>query len=103
MTTSREDIFSQVQKTMVELFDLEPEKVTLDANLVDELGLDSIDAIDLAARFEEMTGHRLREDGLLNLRTVRDVVDYLEMSMSDVGSGKVLANGSPAASERVGT
>jgi acyl carrier protein len=89
--TSREEILVQVQTTMAELFELEREKITLDAKLVDELGLDSIDAIDLAARFEEMTGHRLREEGLLNLRTVRDVVDYLEVSMAEVDAKKAAA------------
>jgi acyl carrier protein len=79
-----EDILARIRKSMQELFQVEPERVTLDAHLVNDLGLDSIDAIDLAAHFEEITGHRLREEGLLELRTVRDVVVYLERCMKDI-------------------
>ena len=63
---------------MGNLFELERARIVPEARLVEDLGLDSIDAIDLAAHFEEITGQRLREDGLLTLRTVDEVVDYLD-------------------------
>jgi acyl carrier protein len=81
--TTHADILIQVQDTMVDLFETKREKIVLSAKLVDDLGLDSIDAIDLAARFEELTGQRLREDGLLNLRTVEDVVVYLDKCIQE--------------------
>jgi acyl carrier protein len=62
---------------MNELFEVDPSTVTLDTKLIDDLGLDSIDAIDLAARLEEVTQKRLTEESLRKLRTVRDVVDLI--------------------------
>jgi len=74
---TREEVFDRIKSTMNELFDVDPATVTLDTKLIDDLGLDSIDAIDLAARLEEVTQKRLTEESLRKLRTVRDVVDLI--------------------------
>jgi acyl carrier protein len=74
---TREEVFDRIKSTMNELFDVDPGTVTLDTKLIDDLGLDSIDAIDLAARLEEVTQKRLTEESLRKLRTVRDVVDLI--------------------------
>jgi acyl carrier protein len=79
----QQNTLAQVQATMSELFELDPAKLVPTAKLIDDLGLDSIDAIELVARFEETTGHRLREDGLLGLRTVADVVVYLDTCLAE--------------------
>lgn len=44
---TRDDIFNTLRDALVELFELEPERVTLDANLYQDLEIDSIDAVDL--------------------------------------------------------
>src|ERR1700722_504243 len=72
---TREEVLDRVRSTMHDLFEVDPAKVTLDTRLIDDLGLDSIDAIDLAARLEEGQRKRLTEESLRKLRTVRDVVD----------------------------
>ena len=74
---TREEVFDRIKSTMNELFEVDPSTVTLDTKLIDDLGLDSIDAIDLAARLEEVTQKRLTEASLRKLRTVRDVVDLI--------------------------
>lgn len=78
---SRDEIFAKICDVMGNLFDIERSRIVPEARLVEDLGLDSIDAIDLAAHFEELTGQRLREDGLLALRTVDDIVVYLDGCM----------------------
>ena len=72
------DIFDKVSATLVEMFNLDPRTVTSEARLVEDLDLDSIDAVDMAARIQEMTGKRVAEDDLVRLRTVGDVVDVIE-------------------------
>jgi acyl carrier protein len=74
---TREEILDLVRQTMHELFEVEPQSVKLDTKLIDDLGLDSIDAIDLAARLEELTHKRLVEEQLRGLRTVGDVVTLI--------------------------
>jgi acyl carrier protein len=74
---TREEVFDRIKSTMEELFEVDPSTITLDTKLMDDLGLDSIDAIDLAARLEEVTRKRLSEESLRKLRTVRDVVELI--------------------------
>ncbi len=74
---TRDEIFAQIRDVMVELFELSPSEVTLDAHLIDDLSLDSIDAIDMAVRLQDMTQRRVSEEGLRKVRTVADVVDFV--------------------------
>ena len=55
-------------------FEIEPTAVVPAARLLEDLDLDSIDAVCLAARLESETGRMLKEDKLRELRTVGDVV-----------------------------
>ncbi len=71
---SREEVFERVRTTMQEIFEIDASQITLETKLIEDLELDSIDAIDLAARLEEMTRERIAEEALRSLRTVEDVV-----------------------------
>ncbi|WP_312932240.1 acyl carrier protein, partial [Pseudomonas sp.] len=44
---TREDIFNTLREALVELFELDPARISLDANLYQDLEIDSIDAVDL--------------------------------------------------------
>jgi len=80
---TREEVFDRVCTAMNELFETDASTITLETKLVEDLGLDSIDAIDLAARLEELTQKRLAEDSLRSLRTVKDVVDLIFTMLSE--------------------
>jgi acyl carrier protein len=84
---TREEVFERVRATMHELFEVDPSTITLETKLIDELHLDSIDAIDLAARLEELTKKRLTEEKLRGLRSVKDVVDLIFNMMSEPSEG----------------
>jgi acyl carrier protein len=47
------------------------------ANLYSDLDIDSIDAVDLAVKFKELTGKRLQPEVFKTIRTVQDVVNAL--------------------------
>ena len=79
---TREEILSRVSRNLVEMFNLDAGKVTLEARLVEDLDLDSIDAIDLAAKLQELTGKRLAEDDLRQIRKVSDVVDIIDKMLN---------------------
>lgn len=70
---------------MKELFELDSDKVQPAARLIEDLDLDSLDAIDLAVRLEETTGHALEETTLRELRTVDDVVSAIEQLVKTRG------------------
>jgi acyl carrier protein len=74
---SREDVFDMVRETMQEIFEIDPSTLKPETTLMEDLDLDSIDAIDLAARVEELTHQRLAEEQLRGLRTVDDLVTLI--------------------------
>ena len=72
---TRDDIFTTLRDALVELFELEPERVTLDANLYQDLEIDSIDAVDLIDHINRKTGKKIAADEFKSVRTVNDVVE----------------------------
>ncbi|MCI3947534.1 acyl carrier protein [Pseudomonas syringae] len=72
---TREDIFEILRTAMVELFELEPERVTLEANLYQDLEIDSIDAVDLIDHIKRKTGKKIAAEEFKSVRTVNDVVE----------------------------
>jgi acyl carrier protein len=74
---TRDDIALRVKSTMCEMFELAAASVTPEADLRSDLGLDSIDAVDLAVRFQEITGRKVPLSELMGLKTVSDVVDLV--------------------------
>jgi acyl carrier protein len=78
---SRDEIFAELKRELCTLFELEPGKVTPAARLYDDLDLDSIDAVDLAVRLQELTKKRIRPEQFKAVRTVADVVDAVEQML----------------------
>lgn len=74
---SREEIYERIRATLVESFEIPSERVTLSAQLMEDLELDSIDAIDMAVQIQEMTNVRVEEEALKKLRTVGDTVELV--------------------------
>ena len=74
---TREEIYDHVVKAMGELFDLPPERIKLETKVIEDLDLDSIDAIELAVHMETLTGRRLDPERFREMRTVGDVVNIV--------------------------
>ena len=75
--SSRDDIESTLTDILVEMFEVEPNEVTLDAHLFDDLDIDSIDAVDLIVRLKEYTSAEIDPERAKSVRTVGDVVDLV--------------------------
>ncbi|MBL0951624.1 MAG: acyl carrier protein [Pseudomonas sp.] len=72
---SREEIFVTLRSALVELFELDAERVTLEASLYEDLEIDSIDAVDLIDHIKRQTGRKLAAEEFKSVRSVGDVVD----------------------------
>ena len=72
------EILKRIRDIFEENFGIEPSRVTPDAHLFEELDLDSIDAVDLAIKLQEMTGRRIKPEEFKSVRTVRDVIAAVE-------------------------
>ena len=75
---SKDQILRWVMDTLKSEFQLCDEDLHPGAHLIDDLDLDSIDAVDLAVRVEEKTGLSLSEADLKSIRTIQDIVDLID-------------------------
>lgn len=75
---SQEEIFEKLKTILVDDFEISPEKLTLNANLFEDLELDSIDAVDLAVKLQEFTEKKISPENFKQIRTVNDVVLAIE-------------------------
>ena len=71
-------MFEQVRDIIVETLSCEPEKVTLEASLAVDLDADSLDAVELNLALEEALGVSVPDEEMANVKTVGDIVRYLE-------------------------
>jgi len=74
----RHEIHEKLSEFLEELFEVPREKVTPEAQLFEDLDLDSIDAVDLVVKLQELTGRRIKPEDFKAVRTVGDVVDCVE-------------------------
>jgi len=76
------DTFERIQKIVVDLLGLEPDKVTPDARFREDLDADSLDLVELVMEFEEQFGGTISDEEAQQLKTVGDVVEYVEKRMT---------------------
>ncbi|NIZ01710.1 acyl carrier protein [Thalassospira lucentensis] len=74
---SRQEVYDQLHNYLVDLFEVPEEDITPDAHLMDDLDLDSIDAVDLIVKFQELTGKKIPATEFKSVRTVDDVVEKI--------------------------
>ena len=71
-------MFEKVKSVIVEQLGVDEDQVTLDASFADDLGADSLDTVELIMAFEEEFGVEIPDDEAEKIKTVKDVVDYIE-------------------------
>ena len=79
-------LFEDVREVLVVQLGVKPEMVKLDSKVSDDLGADSLDAIELAATLEEKFGISIPEDEAKQIATVADVVGLVEQKLQTKSS-----------------
>lgn len=74
---TRDEIFEKIKTILIELFEVESEDITLEANLYEDLDIDSIDAVDLMVEIRKLTGKKIDPEAYKKIRTVNDTVDAI--------------------------
>ena len=74
-------MLEKIQAMLAEALNLPLEKVTPDAKIVDDLGADSLDVVELLSQLEEEYGIIIPDDQAENLATVADVANAIEALM----------------------
>ena len=68
----------QVIEVLADTLSVNKEKITADTNLVDELGVDSLDMVDLVLAMEQEFGIEIKDEDITpDIKTVRDIVELL--------------------------
>ena len=77
-----EQILEKLKAILAEAFEIDPHKVVLESKLFEDFDLDSIDAVDLAIKLQEMTGKRIKPEDFKTVRTVGDVVSTVRQLLT---------------------
>ena len=72
---TKEQIFDELKKILVEELEINDGDIVPEANLFEDLDLDSIDAVDIAVRMQKFTDKKLSPAEFKKIRTVNDVVE----------------------------
>lgn len=72
-------MFEEIKKIIVQELNIKDEsKVTMDAKLIDDLGADSLDAVELIMAVEEQYNIKISDEVAQSIQTVGDIVRYAE-------------------------
>lgn len=70
-----EEIYQKITAVLEDLFEIDPQQISLESHLYTDLDIDSIDAVDLVIELKKITGKKIKPDDFKSVRTVQDVVD----------------------------
>ena len=77
----RQEIIEKINSTLSENFELPASKLRPDAHIIDELQLDSLDAVDMLVHLEDKLGKKLDVEKLRDARTLNDIYDLVEETL----------------------
>lgn len=75
---TKEEIYNKLSEILINDFEISKDLISPNANLFEDLDLDSIDAVDLAVKLQFFTNKKLSPDKFKQIHTVEDVVNAVE-------------------------
>jgi acyl carrier protein len=77
---TREEIVTTINTVFEDSFEIEPERLVPEANIFLDLGLDSLDTVDLVVAIQKKFGVQVRDDERVrSIRTLGDVYTFIEV------------------------
>ena len=71
-------VFDKIRETLASQFEMDPEKITRDTDIMNDLGADSLDLVELIMTLEEEYGITVTDDSIYEHKTAGDIADYIE-------------------------
>ncbi|MEG0912908.1 MAG: acyl carrier protein [Oscillospiraceae bacterium] len=71
-------VFEKIRDMLCEQLDIEEDKITMESSIVDDLGADSLDVVDLIMSLEEEFDLEIPDEEIENIKLVGDLVKYIE-------------------------
>jgi len=78
MAVATEEILAGLAEILNEVADVDPADVSVEKSFVDDLDIDSLSMVEIAMAAEEKFGVKVPDEELVNLKTVGDVVSFIE-------------------------
>jgi acyl carrier protein len=74
-------VFDEVKKNLAEIMSKDEDDITMETDLVNDLGVDSVDSVELIMALEETYDVSISDEDAAQLKTVGDVVEYVEKAI----------------------
>ena len=71
-------VLEKIRSLLAEQLDYDLDQITAETNIIDDLGADSLDVVELMMDVEEEYGINAEEEDLMGIKTVADVVAFIE-------------------------
>lgn len=71
-------MFEKVRDILAKQLNVKPETITMESDVVKDLGADSLDVVELLMSLEDDCGVSIPEDDVVNVKTVGDIVTMIE-------------------------
>ncbi len=71
-------VFEKVKSILSEQFDVEEDNITMETSIVNDLGADSLDVVDLLMNIDDEFGVEVPDEDVEKVKTVEDLVNYIE-------------------------
>ena len=78
MNMQRAEIVDKVNEFLIDEFEIEESALELDAHLIDDLGIESLDFVDIVVTIEKEFGFKVKREEITEVRTLSDLYAYIE-------------------------
>lgn len=85
---TRDEIYEEIVQILTDSFELERDEIQPESTLYDQLGLDSIDAVDIFVQLRDVTGRRPDPQEAKQVSTVAELVDFVLRELERAEQGE---------------
>ena len=77
----RTEIEEKVREFLIDDLEIDEEKIAADAQLKEDLGIDSLEVVDVVVLVDEEFGFKMKPEEMANVKTLSQFVDYIEVKV----------------------
>ncbi len=79
---TRTEIEETVKGFLIEDLEIEPDKISMDGRMKEDIGIDSLDLVDVVVIVDKKFGFKIQPEEMKNIVTLKDFCDYIEQKLA---------------------